>query len=141
VSMLRWGEAERWLVMEGLLPLLGAGALYVSLGVALYVAATKGVPFTFSWKEWIDPLGWLYGGAILAVQAGMTSLDSHSPFHVTFFCFAAGAMSLLFLLAAMTNRGQQAAWQPPFSLKLIAAFLVVVILYAGYKAQTTTHPH
>jgi hypothetical protein len=139
--MYRWGEAERWLVIEGLVPLLGAGALYLSLGVAFYVASQKNLPFNFSWKEWIDPLGWLYGAAILAVQAGTSSLQLGRPFLLTLFCFGAGVVSLLFLFAAMTSRGQQPTWEPPFSLKVTAALLVVAVLAAGYGAHTAAHLH
>ncbi len=148
LSMYRWGEAERWLVIEGLLPLLGAGVLYLIWGLALYMgrsAAQKVVPFDYSWKEWIDPLGWLYGAAILAVQAGTSSLHGGGSSVLTFFCFGAGFASVLFLLAAMTNRGQhqpgQPDWEPPFSLTVTAALLVVAVLTAGYKAYAAPHPH
>lgn len=54
-----------WLLLEGLLPLFGAGAIYLVWGVCTYAAATAGSEFNYRWKEAADPLGWLYGSIII----------------------------------------------------------------------------
>lgn len=133
--MWNWAEAVRWLLLEGLLPLLGAGALYLLIGGALYIVANPPPKFKYSWGGWIDPMGWLYGAIILAGQAGWKNANAapHAgPFILTFCCYAAGGISLLLLLAGMVSRGQVAAWTPPRSLKIWAAFLVFAILVAGF---------
>src|SRR4051812_19309499 len=59
----------QWLLLEVALPLFGASLLYVGWGAAFRVAHSKTTPFTFAWKEALDPFGWLYGVAVTAAQS------------------------------------------------------------------------
>src|SRR5207248_2159238 len=88
-----------------------------------------------SWKEARDPMGWLYGAAVLALQAGLTSAKSGNTI-LTGSCIASGAVSLLLLLSAMTNRGENPQWKPRRSLEFVVAVLITAILTAGYKAHS-----
>jgi hypothetical protein len=135
MSDLVWGEPANWLVLEGLVPLFGAGVLYLLWGTARYVARSPGVAIPFSWKEWMDPLGWLYGAIILAVQAGVRSYQFHESLALTVACFAAGGISLFLLIAAMNERGAKPTWVPTTLLKVVAALLIVAILAAGYQVH------
>ena len=134
MSLLR-DAAERWLVVEGLLPLLGAGVLFLLWGAMRWVTASDKSKFNYSWKEARDPMAWLYGAAILSVQAGSTSASIGSSSILTISSFAAGVGCLLLLLSAMTNRGEDAKWKPPLSLELVVIVLIIAILTAGYKAH------
>jgi hypothetical protein len=60
-----------WLLLEGLLPLAGAGVIYLLWGAFRYVAATDKAQFTYHWREAADPLGWLYGAIIIAAQSAL----------------------------------------------------------------------
>jgi hypothetical protein len=134
-------NAVRWLMIEGLMPLCGAGVLYLTWGLARFVAANPKAGFTFVWKEALDPFGWLYGGGILAVQSLVRSLSRQGlPASATFLGLPVVATALgiegfacmMLLIAAMNERGQNAAWKPPATVTAVAAFLVVAILIEGY---------
>ena len=127
--------AARWLFFDGLLPLLGAGALFLLWGGIRYVTSGNKGTFNYSWKEALDPMAWLYGAAILSAQAGSTSAASGNSSILTALCVGAGIVSLLLLLSAMTYRGEDANWEPPRSLEVVAALLIAAILIAGYKAH------
>ena len=130
----------KWLLLEGLIPLLGAAFLYVAWGACRYVVAANKTGFQHDWKAALDPIGWLYGGAVLAAQAGAKCVGTGSPILVSM-CFGAAAVCLLILIAAMSERASDAAWQSPPSLRWSAVVLVVGILYAGYTvAETTGQP-
>lgn len=127
-------DSLTWLLVEGLLPLFGAGVLYVLWGVALYIAANpqpKLTAFGFAWKEALDPLGWLYGGGILAVQSLVKTWTNGALITKIFFGLEVLAC-LVLLFAAMTQRGQNANWKPPTSLTASAAALMVAILAEGF---------
>jgi hypothetical protein len=128
-----WNEGWRWLLLEGIMPLFGAGVIYLLFGVARYVASSKKPRFAFAWVEAVDTLGWLYGAAIIAAQSGWRSVHLHAPVIWTVTCFVTGGLSLIQLLAAMVNRGEDPAWRPPVPLKVFSGFLAAVILYAGYN--------
>ena len=125
----------KWLVMEGAVPLLGAAALYTVMGVCTYIVSTAKGAFAFQWSQALDSLGWLYGGAILAMQSGMKGWDVKNVGVLPQTCFAVALVSLLILIAAMLERGKDPSWQPPKLLKLLSAVLVVAILYAGFETQ------
>lgn len=124
-------HAVRWLMIEGLLPLFGAGVLYLIWGTARYVMATRG-SFAFAWKEALDPYGWLYGGGILAAQSLTKSYSKDGWSIVSIFLGLEGLACVILLLAAMTERGQKADWKPPAFATKVAAFLVIVILVEGF---------
>lgn len=124
----------KWLILEGILPLLGAAALYTLLGMCTFLVASKG-SFSFQWSQAMDSLGWLYGGVIIAVQSGIKGVDIPNSGALPFACFFVSFMCLLILIAAMTERGRSAHWQPTRLLKGFSSVLVVVILLAGFKTQ------
>jgi peptidoglycan/LPS O-acetylase OafA/YrhL len=133
--MLKWDDAAKWLIIEGLIPLFGAGVLFLVLGVFLYVATQDKSRFSYTWSGFFDPLGWLYGATILAVQAGVKSSHSPENLTLTFLCFAAGAICLLLLVAAMFLRGGNKTYDPPVTLKVVTVLFVIVILAAGYNVN------
>jgi hypothetical protein len=92
--------------------------------------------FRHDWMSALDPIGWLYGAAVLAAQAGLRSWGTESNV-LTAFCFAAAAICLLVLIAAMTERAGNPAWQPPRTLRWSSVVLVGVILIAGYSVADT----
>ena len=66
----------RWLLLEGVIPLFGAGILYWLYGLARMATSTSSIRFV--WSEAVDAIGWLYGGLIISVQMGIRSIASAS---------------------------------------------------------------
>ncbi len=130
------GEELSWLALEGLLPLLGAGILYVLWGFFRYTCTNNKAAFRYEWWEAIDPLGWLYGAVIIAAQSASKGFSTGNHKVLSWGCVIGGFACLLLLLAAMTDRGGDASWKPPISLQLFSALLVAVILYAGFEIRT-----
>lgn len=124
----------KWLVLEGTLPLLGAAALYSFMGVCQYIVSARGA-FAFQWSQALDSLGWLYGGAILAMQSGMKGWDVENAGIMPHACYAVALVCLLILIAAMIERGKNPQWHPPLLLQLLSATLVAIILFAGFETQ------
>jgi len=125
-----------WLLLEGLLPLAGAGVIYLLWGVFRYVAAVD-KSFKYHWSEAADPLGWLYGAVIIAAQSAMKCFSEHGVHQtLAWMCVLGGLACLLLLVAAMTDRAATAAWKPPISLQVFAVVLVGGILYVGLKVHT-----
>ena len=137
MSML-WNAAGQWVVLQGILPLLGAGALFLLWGAIRWLTISDKSKFAYSWAQARDPMAWLYGAAILSVEAGSTSASAGNSSSLTILCFVAGVVCLLLLLSAMTNRGENERWKPPKSLELVAILLIIAILTAGYKAHALT---
>jgi hypothetical protein len=126
-------ESVRWLFMEGLIPLLGAGALFLLWGICRFAVASDKSKFTYAWPQALDPLGWLYGAVIIAFQAGWKGVGISGAGVLPYVCFAAAAICLLLLISAMTERGALATWEPPTRLKVCALLLVLGILYSGFS--------
>ncbi len=125
-------RALRWLLIEGLLPLAGAGVLYLIWGWARYINAKNKSRFIFAWKEALDPFGWLYGGGILCVQLVIKALAKGGfPFTLAFLAVE-GFVCTILLIAAMNERGQDPTWKPPKSLTAIAGALLIAILAQGF---------
>jgi hypothetical protein len=131
------GLAVRWLFVDGLLPLLGAAVLFLLWGFARYLAAPSGKAFCYSWKEAFDPIGWLYGATILAIQSGARASSSDNG-PVRFGLYICAGVALILLLAAMTNRGEDPAWKPKPSFQMTTILLIFAILTAGYAAHFPT---
>lgn len=128
----------KWLIFEGVLPIFGAGILYSLWGLLIAIARGSWKP-VFAWREAIDPLGWLYGALIIAVQAAIKSLNAAPEGSlVTLACMIGGGFCFMLLLAAMSARGQHAGWQPRLPLKLFAGVVVIVTLACGYLAQAAS---
>jgi hypothetical protein len=128
----------KWLIFEGVLPIFGAGVLYSLWGLLIAIARGSWKP-AFAWREAVDPLGWLYGALIIAIQAAVRSLavrPTGSP--VTWACMIGAGFCFMLLLAAMSARGQHANWQPRLPLKLFAGVVVIGTLACGYFAQPGT---
>jgi hypothetical protein len=134
-------EQWKWLIVEGLIPLFGASALYLLWGVASRITDDESPPSPFSWGEAADSMGWLYVGLILAIQSALRCWKAATPQPVLGFgCVACAIVCLVFLLCAMAKRGQKPAWKPPLPMRLISVCLVVGILLAGYRAQGVMLP-
>jgi hypothetical protein len=65
-----------WLIWEAALPLFGAPVLYLLFRFGKWVTTEKGTPFNWAWNQALDPMGCLYGGAFLALHAGVKGKDS-----------------------------------------------------------------
>jgi hypothetical protein len=121
-----------------MLPLFGAGLLYLLVGIALMVVrGTTSVARSYVWREAIDSLGWLYGSLTIAIQSAIKCFAA-SP-QATFTgigCIISACFCGLFLLVAMVERGQTTAWQPPLPLQALALSLAVLIIGLGYSAQS-----
>ena len=126
----------KWLLLEGVIPLLGAAVLFLVWGACRYLVAKDKSTFRHDWWAALDPVGWLYGGAVLAAQAGVRCAGTESP-TLTTFCFGAAGICLLVLIAAMSERASDTTWQPPPSLRASSIVLVIAILYAGYEVSYT----
>jgi hypothetical protein len=125
-----------WLMLEGVLPLTGAGILYLLWGFFRYTSTNNKAAFKYEWWEAVDPLGWLYGAVIISAQSASKGFTSGSHEVLSWMCIGGGFACLMLLLAAMTDRGGDAAWKPPASLQLSAALLVIMILYAGVEIRS-----
>lgn len=128
--------AVKWLLLEGLLPLLGAGLTYTLLGCGRYLSTANKSTFSFEWKHALDPLGWLYGAIIISLQSGLKSYSLGATGILPFACFLATFICLILMIAAMVEYGSAQTWHPPRSLKVGAGVLVIAILCAGFKVQT-----
>jgi hypothetical protein len=82
-----------WLLFEGLLPLIGAGLIYLLWGFFRYLASTNKTEFSYHWSEAADPLGWLYGAVILAAQSALQSFSSHGNQALAWECLCIGLLS------------------------------------------------
>jgi hypothetical protein len=125
-----------WFLFEGLLPLIGAGLIYLLWGVFRYLASTNRAEFTYHWREADDPLGWLYGSVILAAQSALQSFSSHGNQALAWKCLCIGLLSLLLLVSAMTDRGATSTWKPPLAWQLLAIVFVGATLYFGLTVHT-----
>lgn len=128
--------AIKWLLSEGILPLLGAGVLYLIWGCCRFVVTTDRTQFNYHWWQAIDTLGWLYGAVILSIQAGLKGFGVARTGVLPLFCFIAAAICLLLLISAMTERGANPKWEPPLKLKFAAGILAIGILIAGFRVQS-----
>ncbi|WP_173084524.1 hypothetical protein [Fundidesulfovibrio magnetotacticus] len=114
---------------------MGAGFLYTCWGVFRYAASDNKASFNHKWIVALDPLGWLYGAMIIAAQLALASFPAQDDYFFPALCILAGVACLLLLLAAMTYKGTNTAYNPPASLHVFAVTLVIVILYAGYNVK------
>jgi hypothetical protein len=48
-----------WLLFQGVLPLTGAGLIYLLWGVFRYVTSANKAKFDYHWSGAADPLGWI----------------------------------------------------------------------------------
>ena len=128
-----WDASFKWLVWEGLLPLVGTALLYWALQGCFRIA--QAASFTFKWGEGIDSMGWLYGAAVIAIQAGVKGWGVESMGLIPGFCwFIALACSLL-LIAAICSKAADPTWQPGQPMKWAATLLTVLVLLAGFQTQ------
>lgn len=126
-----------WLVLEGLLPLFGAGVIYLAWGVCQYAATMERSVFTYRWGGAADPLGWLYGTIIIAAQTAVRDFTlSSNRIALGCVCVFFGVFSLLLLVAAMTGRGTTSAWKPPPLFHMLTVVAVGANLYIGFLSHT-----
>jgi hypothetical protein len=121
-----------------MLPMFGAGVLYLFVGLALMVVrGTTSVSRTYAWREAIDSMGWLYGSLTITIQAASKcfSATPQAKFTGTW-CIICACFCALFLVIAMTERGQNAAWKPPLPLQIFALILAISAIVLGYNAQS-----
>ncbi|MEI7297060.1 hypothetical protein WCQ02_33445 [Paraburkholderia tropica] len=132
----------KWLLVEALLPLFGATLIYTVLGGAKWLVTRKQKRVKWEWKEAFDSMGWLYGGAIIAVQAGLKGEDSaiYGQYtYIVWLCFAAAVICGFVLAAAMVARGEDADWRPPGIMLISTCVLMAVIVFAAFKIQSAAY--
>jgi hypothetical protein len=130
----------KWLFLEGLVPIFGAGFFYILWGVMRYLTSSAATPFSFAWKEAVDSLGWLSGILIIAIQSAIRGWDAADGHWLSYGCIGGALLCFMLLLSAMNDRGQNPAWQPPLSTKLASILLVVGLLFAACRAQLVPLP-
>lgn len=123
--------AIKWLVFEGIAPLLGATLLYLANSGCSYIVAGRLAP----WRHAVDSMGWLYGGAVLAMQSGFRGYPLDKAGVLPAVSFVAAGACLLILLTAMNERGRNDEWVPGNLLKFSSGVMVGVILWSGYSIQ------
>ena len=127
-----------WLLFEGLLPLTGAGLIYLLWGVFRYVTSANKAKLDYHWSAAADPLAWLYGSVILAAQSALQSFSLRGNHPLAWRCLCMGLASLLLLVSAMTDRGTASGWKPPLRLHFVAIVFVGVTLAFGLAVHTPT---
>lgn len=115
------------------MPLLGAAALFVLWGLCRKLTTNK-TQYTYNWGHAIDPLGWLYGAAVVASTAGVKALSLHRS-NLWIFCFFGAGICVLVLISALTERAEDAKWEPKPLLKWVSLVLVLAILAAGLQVN------
>lgn len=126
--------AVKWLLFEGTLPLLGTALLYWGLLACLPMVQSTS-PFVFKWHDAIDSLGWLYGAAVLAIQAGIKGWGVDSTGVIPFFCWAISIVCFLLLITAIFAKAADSSWQPGGRMKFGATVITLLVLVAGYRTQ------
>jgi hypothetical protein len=124
--------AVRWLLLEGSLPLLGAGLIYLVLGACKYIV-NSGSKFEYDWMGALDPLGWLYGTVVLAIQSALVNAAKE---RLVVAMVAVALVSFLLLLVAMTERSANQTWKSSKKLQGTALALVVATLWTGYTIRS-----
>lgn len=123
----------RWFFLEGLIPLVGASGIFLCWGVARMLVNRARKP---EWSNALDPVGWLYGGLVIACTAASRSPVANSAM-LTLFCVGAAVVAAFILMAALNERAEDAQWRPPTALNVVAIAIVAGILYAGFLVQTS----
>lgn len=132
----------QWLLLEALLPLFGATLIYGLLGAAKWLVTPKSKRVKWAWREAFDSMGWLYGGAILAVQAGLKGEDTAiygQETYVVWTCFAVALICGFVLAAAMVARGEDPDWKPPTIMLISTCVLMAVIVFSAFKIQYSAY--
>ena len=130
-------EAVKWLLIEGLVPLFGAGVIYLAMGLCvLVVEKQKGKAFSYPWREAFDPIGWLYGGAVLSTMIAVRSTAAVVPAILQFFAILTSAACLLLLITAFRTKAEKADWKPSSLMSWVSGILVAATLYTGFLVQS-----
>lgn len=126
----------RWLLLEALLPIFGAAMIFTLLGMAKWIVTPKPKRVNWAWKEALDSIGWLYGGAALAVQTALlgqgTSIYDEEPY-VVVICFGSALVCGSVLAAAMFARGEDADWKPPPMMLAFTCVLMVLLISSAFR--------
>jgi hypothetical protein len=134
-------EAVKWLLIEGLVPIFGAGAIYLAMGLCvLVVEKQKGKPFSYPWREAFDPIGWLYGGAVLSMMIAVRSAAAVVPPILQGFAIGASAACMLLLITAFRTKAEKADWKPSNLMSWVSGILVAATLYTGFLVQSDLFP-
>lgn len=124
-----------WLLLDTLVPLLGASILFLLWGGLRYIANDDKGKFTYGWSQSLDSLGWLYGGAIIAVQSSVTGYEANGANIQFWLVLFSSAVCWLTLIAAMGYRGEKTGWKPPTSLRVFSLILVSSIIWTSYDIR------
>jgi hypothetical protein len=131
-----WGPASSWFFFEVLPPLAGPPAAFIVVGFFAWISRgkpTKGGPvnaFVYDWSLAWDPMTWLYGTILLAIQLGLASGGWGSFSGVVFYLDAMLCVGLL--ASSMARRGSQSDWEFTISLSTLAIVAVAAAVLFGY---------
>ncbi|MDF0732306.1 hypothetical protein P0Y43_16465 [Pseudomonas entomophila] len=128
-----WDSSFKWLVWEGVLPLVGTALLYWVMQGCFRIAQAPS--FTFKWSEAIDSLGWLYGAAVLAIQAGVKGWDLKAMGPVPALSWGIAFACSMLLIAAICSKAADPNWKPGRPMKVAATILTIAVLWAGFRTQ------
>jgi hypothetical protein len=129
-------EQWRWLLLEGLTPLFGAGAIFALWGACKWVATADKQRFGYAWEESLDAMGWLYGALVIAMQSATRFSNATTPQTFgTAYELLGGVWCLGLLLNGMDKRSQSRRWYPPNSVKVLSIVLSIAILAGGCYAR------
>jgi hypothetical protein len=128
-------EPTRWLLMEGLLPLVGASGLFLAQAGARYVVQANRSGFRFGFKEMLDGPAWLYGAAVLAIQQAWKSQGRDDCFSFSIFCYLGAVGCALIVMAGLEERRRDELYRPPTSVHIVAVVLMAIVLASGYRIQ------
>ncbi|MDH4585654.1 hypothetical protein E8F20_27790 [Pseudomonas sp. BN415] len=127
----------KWLLFEGLLPLIGTALLYWSILAGIVVAQTSS--FNFKWHEAIDSMGWLYGASVLAIQAAFKGWTAPKTGYIPYFCALIALACFFMLIAAIFAKAADSNWQPGQRMRWSATLITVLVLLAGFRTQQLVH--
>ncbi|VVE57270.1 hypothetical protein [Pandoraea commovens] len=133
--------ATKWVLLEALLPLFGATLIYGFLGAAKWLVTPACRRVKWAWGQAFDSMGWLYGGAILAVQSGLRGVDhsvSGQNSIAVWICFGTALLCGAVVAAGMITRGEIPEWKPPGILIVFTCVLMAVIVVSAYNVQDAT---
>jgi hypothetical protein len=132
--MASMADATKWLMLEAFVPLGGASVLFLCQVLPRYLADRNKGSFRFAWTDALDPLGWLYGGVILALQSGLrVGSDRFGTMNIG--CYVGAFACGMCLLAAMEARRADPGWRPTRSIHIVSVLLVAIIVGVGYRMR------
>lgn len=113
------------------MPMFGPGLLFVLWCAIQWVVSPKAYPL----KSALDPMGWLYVGAGMAIPC---AVDSYSRKIITPMSIGVGAGALicvLLVLAGMAEKAKTTSWEPRKLMHVVAAVVAIGLVIVSYNVH------